>query len=191
MYGFEHGAVLVHVDGLYGLYDFVADDDLLRQAHRRADDDAQPDLSHDLETALEPLLVVAENLDVVVQSADQPQPYGRDDHQLDVDVVEPSEQKDRNQNRKQDDHAAHGGGAALLELSLQTEVADLFADLLAAQEVDDLAAENDDDQQREDDRRRGAERNVLEHARTGQVVGFVQILEDVIEHIVRWVLFSE
>ena len=81
--------------------------------------------------------------------------------------------------------------ATLLELSLQTEVADLLADLLAAQEVDDLAAENDDDQQREDDRRRGAERNVLEHARTGQVVGFVQILEDVIEHIVRWVLFSE
>ena len=191
MYGFEHGAVFVHVDGLYGLDDLVAYDDVLRHAHRRTDDDAQSDLSHDLEAALETLFVVAENLDVVVQSADKSQPYAGDDHQLDVDVVEPSEQKDRHEDRQQDDHAAHGRGAALLELSLQTEVADLLADLLAAQEVDDLAAENDDDQQREDDRRRGAERDVLEHARAGQVVGFVQILEDVIEHIVRWVLFSE
>ena len=127
----------------------------------------------------------------VPEPAEDPEPQGRADHQLDVNVVEPPEQKDRHEYGHEDDDAAHRRRAPFLELPFESEVADLLADLLAAQEVDDLAAENDDDQQREDDRRRGAERNVLEHARTGQVVGFIQILEDVIEHIVRWVLFSE
>ena len=115
---------------------------------------------------------LAEDLDVVVQPADQPQPDGRDDHQLDVDVVEPSEEQDRDEDRQQDDDAAHRGGAAFLELSLEPEVADVLADLLAAQEVDDLAAEDDDDQQREDDGRRRAERNILEHTRARDVVIF-------------------
>ena len=172
LHAFDHRSVGVQIDGLHGLRDLLADDDLGRKPHRRADDDAQPDLAHDLKAALEPLLVVAEDLDVVVQPADQPQPDGRDDHQLDVDVVEPSEEQDRDEDRQQDDDAAHRGGAAFLELSLEPEVADVLADLLAAQEVDDLAAEDDDDQQREDDGRRRAERNILEHTRARDVVVF-------------------
>ena len=55
--------------------------------------------------------------------------------------------------------------------------------LAAAQEVDDLPAEDDDDQQREDDRRRRTERQVLEHARTGEIEGLVQIPEKMVKHI--------
>ena len=72
LHAFDHRSVGVQIDGLHGLRDLLADDDLGRKPHRRADDDAQPDLAHDLEAALEPLLVVAEDLDVVVQPADQP-----------------------------------------------------------------------------------------------------------------------
>ena len=125
---------------------------------------------------------MAEDLDVVVQTADQPQPDGRDQHQPDVDVAQVADEQHRDQDGDEDDDATHRGGTLLLQLALQPEVADLLANLLAAQEVDDPASEDDDDQQRQDDGRRGAEREVLEHARTGQVIGFVQILEKVIKH---------
>ena len=169
---FEHRAVLVQIDRLHGLRDLLAYDNVGREPHGRSDDDAEAHLPHDLETALQPLLPVAENLDVVVQTADQAEPDRRHEQQLDVDVVQLAEEQHRDQDGDEDDDAAHRGGAAFLELSLEPEVADVLADLLAAQEVDDLAAEDDDDQQREDDGRRRAERNILEHTRARDVVIF-------------------
>ena len=172
----------IDIDGLDGLRDLLAHRNVGRKPHGGADDDAQSDLPHDLEATLEPLLAVAEDLDVVVQTADQPEPHGRHEQQLDVDVVQAPEQQRRHQNGQQDDQSAHGGGAALLELSFEPQVADLLADLLAAQEVDDRASEDDGDEQRKDDGPRRTERNVLEHARTGKVVGLIEITEQMVEH---------
>ena len=126
---------------------------------------------------------MAEDLDVVVQPADEPQPDGRNQHQLNVYVVELPEEEHRNQNGHKDDHTAHRRGSLFLELSLKPQIADLLADLLAPQKVDDLPTEDDDDQQREDDGRRGPERDILKHTRTGQIVGFVQIPEKMIKHV--------
>lgn len=104
-----------------------------------------------LKTPFEPLFVVAEDFDVVVQKADQPQPDRRNQHQLDIDVVELSEKQYGDENGQQDDYAAHRGRAFLLELSFEPQIADLLTDLFAAQEVDDVASEDDDDQQGDDD----------------------------------------
>ena len=174
---FEHRAVLVQIDRLHGLRDLLAHDDVGREPHGRSDDDAEAHLPHDLETALQPLLPVAENLDVVVQTADQAEPDRRHEQQLDVDVVQLAEEQHRDQDGDENDHAAHRGRAFLLQLALKPEVADLLADLLAAQEVDDRTSKDNDDQQREDDGCRGAEGDVLEHSRAGEVVGLVQVPE--------------
>ena len=178
----DHLAVVVHEDLLDGFDHLVAHHDFGRSAHHRADDDADAHLSHDLELAFEPLLVVAEDLDVVVQEAQQPQPDGRNDHQLNVDVVQPAEQQHGNQHGQKDHHAAHGGRAPFLELAFEAEVADLLADLTALHEADDPLSEGDRNEQRQDDGQRRAERDVLEHARTGQVVRTVEILEKMIQH---------
>lgn len=158
-------------------------DDVGREPHGRSDDDAEPHLSHDLETALQPLLPVAENLDVVVQSADQTEPDGRHEQQLDVDVVQLADEQHRDQDGDENDHAAHRGRAFLLQLALKPEVADVLADLLAAQEVDDRTSEDNDDQQRQNDGRRGPEGDVLEHSRAGKVIDLVQIPEKMVEHV--------
>lgn len=136
-----------------------------------------------LKRPFEPLFVVAEDFDVVVQKADQPQPDRRNQHQLDIDVVELSEKQYGDENGQQDDYAAHRGRAFLLELSFEPQIADLLTDLFAAQEVDDVASEDDDDQQGDDDGCRRAERNVLEHTCAGQVVNVVEIFEKMIEHV--------
>ena len=50
------------------------------QPQHQSHDESDAYLSHDLELARQSLLVVAENLDVVVESAEESQPYRRDDH---------------------------------------------------------------------------------------------------------------
>ena len=67
-------------------------------------------------------------------------------------------------------------------MSFEAEVADLLADLTALHEAYDPLSEGDRNEQRQDDGQRRAERDVLEHARTGQVVRTVEILEKMIQH---------
>ena len=54
------------------------------------------------------ILAVAEYFDVVIQESDQTEPDRRDDHQLDIDVVEFAEQEYGHQDRQQDDDTSHG-----------------------------------------------------------------------------------
>ncbi len=166
------------------------DDDLLAEAHDRTDDDAQPHLADDLEAAFEALLVFAEYFDVVVGEAQQAEPHGGYDHELDIDVAQVAEEYDRHEHRAQDDHAAHRRGAAFFHLALQAEVADLFADLVAAEPFDDLLAENGADEQREYDRTPGAERKVTEQTRPRQVEVGSEVFEQGIEHLSELVLRS-
>ena len=66
----------------------LSDDNILREAHNRSYDNAETDLTDNLEFTLQTLFVVAEYLDVVIQKADGTAPYGRDNHQQYVDIVE-------------------------------------------------------------------------------------------------------
>ena len=68
-----HAAVLDILHGLR-LDHLVAHHDVVRCPHHRSYDDAQTHLPDHLEAAVETLLIVAEHLDVVVQTADESQP---------------------------------------------------------------------------------------------------------------------
>ena len=81
-----------------------------------------------------------ENLDVVVQEAYSAAPYGGDEQQDGVDAVEPADQQRGSQEGYHDDEAAHGGGAFLLHLALESEVADGLSDLVLLQPADYLAS---------------------------------------------------
>lgn len=102
-------AVVVHVLDLRFrrmAVELLFDDHLRAEPHDQAHDNAQAHLSDNLETTVEPLFVLAEYLDIVVQETDQPEPHGRNDHQQDVDVGQVAEQQDRDQDRREDDNPA-------------------------------------------------------------------------------------
>ena len=148
---------------------FLLGHDLRAEPHRATDDQSETDLPDDLVPAAEPFLVLAKHLDVVVQETDQSEPDGRNDHQPRINVGQVAEQQRRDQNRNQDNNAAHRRRSAFLQLSFEAEVAHLLADLLALQETDDPAAENHSDRQRQNNRHRRTERQRQEHPRTGNV----------------------
>ena len=176
-------AVLGHVLDLGArrlAFELLLDDDLRTEPHRAAHDNAESDLTDDLVPAAETFLPLAEHLDVVVQKADQPQPYGRDDHQLRIDVRQIAQQEDRNQNRQQNDQTAHRRRAPFLKLPLEAEIAHFLADLSALQQADDLPAENHADRQRQNDRHRRAERQREKHPHAGNVEMLRKILDQMV-----------
>ena len=110
--------LLVEIYRLGGGCHLFADYNLLREAHHSTYNHSQTYLSHNLELTLQAIFVVAEGLDVVVQKTERTEPNGRDNHQLNVDVVQLADQNNRNQHRKQNQHTAHRGSAFLRELTL-------------------------------------------------------------------------
>ena len=100
---------------------------------------------------LESILVLLEDLDIVVGEAQESHQDRRDDHQEDVDIVEPSEKERGDQDRHDDDDPTHRRGALLRLLPFETEVTDEFADLLALEEMDDAPPPDRADQQGKDD----------------------------------------
>ena len=99
-------ARLAHIYG-HGRSHLLTNHHLLREAHHRAHDNTQADLTHDLELTLQAILVVAEGLDIVVQEAQQAEPQRRDEHQDNVDIIQTSHQQHRHQDSQQDDDSAH------------------------------------------------------------------------------------
>ena len=110
---------------LQGLFGFclVFDDDLLtvlvgnlkvqvglhvrRGPENQPHDKSDGDLADNLVFPLKPLLVVLEDLDEIVHSAEETQPESRADHQQEIDVAQPAQQEDGNQEGNDDDDAAH------------------------------------------------------------------------------------
>ena len=90
----------------------------------------QTHLSDHLETSLQPLLVLPEHLDIIIQKTDQPQPDRRNNHQLDIHVIQPGKQDHWHQNRQQDNHPAHRRCSLLLHLTFQSQVPDFLPNLL-------------------------------------------------------------
>ena len=122
-----------------------------------------------------------EHLDVVVGEAYAPAPDGGEHQQYGVDVVEAAHQQHRAQQRDYYDDASHRGGALLLHLALETEVAYGFAYLVALEPGNDLPAGEEGYQHADHGRQQGPERQVVHEPHAGDVHS--QVLEPVYEMI--------
>ena len=149
------------------------------QAHNHT----QPYLPHNLEPPLQAFLVLFEHLDVIIQKADQSEPYRADNQQDDVHIVEPCEEQHRQQDCTDDDEAAHGGCAFFLHLPLQTQVADGLADLQPPQVINEAFAINRPHRHGDDQGDAGAERQVAKYSGPRQAELPVQVFKQVIKHI--------
>ena len=124
-----------------------------------------------------------EHLDVVVGEADGPAPERGHDEQQGVDAVEAADEQGGAQHGRDDDQAAHRGGAFLLHLAFETEVADVFADLFLAEQLDHLAAGEVGDQHTEHGGEHGAEGQEVEQSGTGDVdPQLLEPVKKVIQH---------
>ena len=109
----------------------------------------QADLTDYLKNAPKALLVFAKYLDVVVGESDGTHPNGREQQQLNVDVAQVGDQQNRNNNGCQNNESAHGRGAGLTELALETKVANAFTHLQLAQYLDKPTAKGQADGERQ------------------------------------------
>ena len=128
------------------------DDDRGAEVESHTDDEAEEDLPDDLVVLLEPILILLEYLDIVISKTQKPHQERRDDHQDDVNIVQSRKEERRHQDRHDDDDTTHRGGALLRLLAFETEVTYQLADLLAAEEVNDLAPPDRADQECHDER---------------------------------------
>ena len=153
-----------------------ADHDVRTEIERQADNQPEAHLGDDLEAPVQPLLVFLEDLDIVVCKAQCAQPDGGDEHKDQVDVVQPGEEEQGDDDGDDDDDAAHRGCAFLAQLTLKAQLADGFADLKAAQAVDDASTDGRGDEEGQDEGHHGAEGDVFEDACTGDVQ-LIQVVE--------------
>ena len=75
----------------------LPDDDLIIHIEGQSDNQSEPYLSDHFETAFQPFLMLPEYFDIVIGETDQSQPYCRNNHQLDIDIIQTGEQKYRDQ----------------------------------------------------------------------------------------------
>ena len=130
----------------------LADYNILREAHYCSYDKSKTYLTYNLELALQALLVVAEDLDVVIEKTDNTAPKGGHKEQNGVDIVQAGKQQHRNNNSEQNDNTAHRRCSLLCELPLQAEVTNILANLVALQCSDNTLTAEDDDKQCGNDR---------------------------------------
>ena len=118
---------------------------LRAEIQHTAHQQAQTYLPHHFEATFEPVLVLAEDLDIIVQKPDRPHPKRRYEQQHEVDIVQTGKEQHRHDRRQDDDHPAHRRSSGLFLLSGQAQMPHRLSDLLAAQETDDLLAEHQGD----------------------------------------------
>ena len=153
-----------------------ADHDVRTEIERQADNQPETHLGDDLEASVQPLFILLEDLDIVVCKAQCAQPDGGDEHKDQVDVVQPGEEEQGDDDGDDDDDAAHRRCTFLAQLTFETQFADGFADLEAAQAVDDATPDGRGDKKGQDEGHHGAEGDVFEDACTGDVQ-LIQVVE--------------
>ena len=171
----HHPTLLQHLAGI------------LLDHHRRGGEEderhqhAETHLGDELVPPGETLLILLEDFDVVVRKAEPAEPERGNDHQDDVDIVEPAEEQRRDQDSREDDQPAHRGGALLGEHALDGVGSHGIADLLLPQEGDDLPTDDDGDDQADDDGKGGAGADVIEYRRPAEVLRG-EVVEEVVQH---------
>ena len=112
---------------------------------------------------------MAEHLDVVVGKADNATPDGSHQHKDSVDVVQSRKEQHRHDDGEQDDDTSHCRCTLLLELSVQTEVSDILANLISLKQANNTLTQEHHHQQRQDNRHNRAETQESHNTRTGDV----------------------
>ena len=112
-----------------------------RSPEYQTNDEADTNLSYDFIFALQSLFVALENLDEVIHSTEETEPYGGDEHQDQIDVAQSAEQQYRYENGQDDDDTTHGRNADLLYAErVDAGIALGLGNLLALEVLDELLA---------------------------------------------------
>ncbi len=131
---------------LFGDGHLFPDDDVVAGPDGEPDDQAQQDLGKQLAVFAHSFLVVLEHFDIVVGEAQRSAPKGAEQEQEHIYIGEVAEEQHSRKDGQDDDDAAHGGGAFLLNLALQAQVADRFANLFALEQGNDFLAHEQGEQ---------------------------------------------
>ena len=117
------------------------------------------------------LCVVLGDLFPVIGKPDQPKAQCYQQHDPDIDIVQPRPQQSREGQRAKDQHAPHRRRACLDEMGLRPVDTDRLALFLTrAQEVDHRLPENEPEQQRREKRGASAERDIAEQVKNSAAV---------------------
>ena len=150
--------------------------------HGGTENHPHPNLTDDLEASCQPFFVLLENLDVVVDEPNGPEPQGAEDHQLSVDVGQIRKQERGHKDGAKHDGASHGGGALRVHLAFQAEVAHNLSNLHQLQPLDDALAKQNAHRQRGHQAHARSDRDNAEQAGARQVVDLAKVGEEVVEH---------
>ena len=140
-----HGFRLVSDNGLDALLfggNILMDDSIGTEPERQAHNESNADLTYNLVLALQTVLVLAENLDIVVEEAEEAQPDGGADHQQQVDVAHAAQQQHGHKDADGDDDATHCGHTDLLFAEgIDALVAGCLGNLTTLHVLDEALAE--------------------------------------------------
>ncbi len=164
-----------------GKIDLVSYHHIIVKIERSGNYETKHYLTHDLEPACQSLFVLEENLDIVVNKSDHPQPYGRDDHQDDVNIVQLGKKQYGDENGHQDNDATHSGSALFLHLTFKSEITDLLPYLLPLQHSDHSFTPDRGDEQSKDHRHGRTEGDVFEHPGSRDIKIF-KVSEEIVKH---------
>ena len=141
----------------------------------------QQDLPEHLLTGRKALGILLHHLLVVIHEADDPVADRDEERRPDILVGQVGPQQGRYDDRRQDHHAAHGGGALFLQVRFRSIGADHLAGLQALELADDPGAEHEADQQCRYHGVDGPKRQVLEDIEELDVGR--QRIKYVVEHV--------
>ena len=119
-------------------------------------------LGHQLGPAAQPLVALLDNLEIVVEEADEAEAQGHQDQEPDKGVVQLGPQDGGGQNGENDHQPPHGGGAGLGLVGLGAVFPDILADLHGPELADEPAPHHHGDDQGREDGEDGPEGDVPE-----------------------------
>ena len=119
-------------------------------------------LGHQLGPAAEPLVVLFDDLEVVVEETDEAEAQGYQDQKPDIGVVQLGPQDGGGQGGENDHQPPHGGGAGLGLVGLGAVFPDVLADLHGPELADEPAPHHHGDDQGGEDGEDGPEGDVAE-----------------------------
>ena len=122
--------------------------ELVLRMHGDADDDGDPGEQEQLPPSREAQRAAMAQLDVVVEEADRAAADGQEENGQ-RRQREPGEREEGQQRAEEDQQAAHHRRALLDDVPGRAFLADLLAELVPAQELDELRADHDRDHHRD------------------------------------------
>ena len=144
-----------------------------RGPEHEAHNETDAHLSHYLVATLQSLLVVAEYLYEVVESAEHAEPHRGDYHEQQIYIAQSAEQQHGHEYRHDDNDTAHRRHAYLLHAEgVYRRVALSLGYLLLLEHLYELLAEPCRDDEREDEREERTKRYVAPHVRATDTILF-------------------